>query len=97
YDRGAPLSKVTGTPAAGQYRENVTEGHVALGGSPAGTITAKISGERLENLFLWSEQFMNPAWVKDDGVTVLNDVIAGPNGGLTAERIDIPASAGAGF
>ena len=97
YDRGAPLSKVTGTPAAGQYRENLTEGHVTLGGSPAGTITAKISGERLENLFLWSEQFMNPAWTKDEGVTVENDVIIGPNDGLTAERIDIPASAGAGF
>jgi len=97
YDRGAPLSKVTGTPAAGQYRENVTEGHVTLGGSPAGTITAKVSGERLENLFLWSEQFMNPAWTKDEGVTVENDVIIGPNGGYTAERIDIPASAGAGF
>lgn len=97
YDRGAPLSKVTGTPAAGQYRENVTEGHVTLGGSPAGTITAKVSGERLENLFLWSEQFMNPAWAKDTGVAVQNDVIAGPNGGLTAERIDIPANEGAGF
>lgn len=97
YDRGAPLSKVTGTPAAGQYREDVTEGYVTLGGSPAGTITAKISGERLENLFLWSEQFMNPAWVKDSGVAVANDVITGPNGGATAERIDIPAEEGAGF
>ncbi|MDO9502431.1 hypothetical protein, partial [Falsiroseomonas sp.] len=97
FDQGAPLSKVTGTPTAGEYRENVTEGFVTLGGSPAGSITATVSGERLENLFLWSEQFMNPAWVKHAGVVVENDVLAGPNGGLTAERIGIPAEAGAGF
>lgn len=101
YDRGAPLSKVTGAPSPGQFREDVTEGRVTLGGSPAGSITANISGERLENLFLWSEQFGRPDWSKDAGVSTGNDQMSGPNGGPnggpTAERLEIPASAGAGL
>lgn len=39
YDRGVPLTKVAGTPAAGQYQVDTAAGTFKLGATPAGTVT----------------------------------------------------------
>lgn len=45
YDRGLPLTKVAGLPAAGQFRSDPAAGCFILGASPAGTVTADVRGD----------------------------------------------------
>lgn len=45
HDRGLPLTKVAGAPAAGQFRSDPPTGCFTLGASPAGTVTADVRGD----------------------------------------------------
>lgn len=44
-DKGAPLSKVAGTPTVGEYSVDLTAGTITLGAAPSGDITCDIEGD----------------------------------------------------
>ena len=44
YDNGVSLTKVGGTPSAGQYSVDTANGIITLGGSPAGLVTCDVQG-----------------------------------------------------
>ena len=45
YDAGSPLTKVAGTPSAGQYQVETATGFVQLAGEPSGILTGDVEGD----------------------------------------------------
>ena len=52
YDSGLPLSKVTGTPSFGQFSADLALGTFQLGGTPAGTVTAEVKGDKTDGVYV---------------------------------------------
>ena len=46
YDRGQALTKVGGSPVAGEFSVDTSAGTITLGASPAGVITADVKGDK---------------------------------------------------
>lgn len=51
YDSGLALTKVAGTPSAGQFAVTVADGTFVLGASAAGTITADVRGDKADGVY----------------------------------------------
>lgn len=52
YDSGLALTKVGGSPSAGQFSVDTANGHFTLGASAAGTVTADVRGDKTGGVYV---------------------------------------------
>ena len=76
YDNGVALTRVAGTPAAGEFSVDAAAGTFTLGGSPSGQVTADVDG-----------MMDGATWLSS--TTQIIDWLARTYGGVDALDIDI--------